>query len=75
MARRRQRYLFGNPRAALKKADALIKIQPKNPYFHELRGDILLRANKPEEAAEAYARPSSSIRRSRASCRSPMARR
>jgi predicted Zn-dependent protease len=25
--------LFGNPKAALKKADALIKLQPKNPYF------------------------------------------
>ena len=48
--------LFGNPRNALKKADALVKIQPKNPYFHELRGDILLRANQPESAAEAYAR-------------------
>lgn len=48
--------LFGNPRNALKKADALIKIQPKNPYFHELRGDVLLRANEPEKAAEAYAR-------------------
>jgi predicted Zn-dependent protease len=48
--------LFGNPRAALKKADALLKTQPKNPYFHELRGDILLRANKPAEAAQAYAR-------------------
>lgn len=48
--------LFGNPRNALKKADALIKVQPKNPYFHELRGDILLRVNKPEEAAQAFAR-------------------
>jgi predicted Zn-dependent protease len=48
--------LFGNPKSALKKADALIKIQPKNPYFHELRGDILLRANQPGKAAEAYAR-------------------
>ena len=48
--------LFGNPRNALKKADALVKIQPKNPYFQELRGDILLRANQPGKAAEAYAR-------------------
>jgi predicted Zn-dependent protease len=48
--------LFGNPKNALKKADALIKIQPKNPYFYELRGDILLRANQPQKAAEAYAR-------------------
>jgi predicted Zn-dependent protease len=48
--------LFGNPKSALKKADALIKIQPENPYFHELRGDVLLRANQPEKAAQAYAR-------------------
>jgi predicted Zn-dependent protease len=48
--------LFGNPKNALKKADALIKIQPENPYFHELRGDILLRANQPQKAADAYAR-------------------
>ncbi len=48
--------LFGNPKSALKKADALIKIQPKNPYFQELRGDILLRDNQPAKAAEAFAR-------------------
>lgn len=48
--------LFGNPRNALKKTDALIKAQPDNPYFHELRGDILLRANQPEKAADAFAR-------------------
>lgn len=49
-------FLFGNPRTALKKADALLAAQPNNPYFHELRGDILLRANKPAESAQAYAR-------------------
>lgn len=49
-------FLFGNPKAALAKADALIKLQPNNPYFYELRGDILLRANQPQKAAEAYAR-------------------
>jgi predicted Zn-dependent protease len=48
--------LFSNPRSALKKADALIKQQPDNPYFHELRGDVLLRANQPAKAAEAFAR-------------------
>lgn len=48
--------LFGKPRDALKKADALIKQQPDNPYFQELRGDILLRANQPAKAAEAFAR-------------------
>ncbi len=45
--------LFGNPKNALKKADALIKIQPNNPYFYELRGDILLRANQPQKAARS----------------------
>jgi predicted Zn-dependent protease len=48
-------YLHGNPGAALKKTDALLKQQPQNPYLHELRGDILIKANKPDEAAKAYA--------------------
>lgn len=49
-------YLNGNPRSALSKVDALIKQQPKNPYFQELRGDILMKANRPAGAAESYAR-------------------
>ena len=48
-------YLLGNPKSAVTKVDALIKVQPKNPYFYELRGDSLLKANRPAEAAEAYA--------------------
>ena len=48
-------YLRGNPRSALAKADALIKSSPKNPYFRELRGDILIKANRAEDAAESYA--------------------
>ena len=48
-------FLFGNPKAALGKVDALLKDQPKNPYFHELRGDALMKANRPAEAAKAYA--------------------
>jgi predicted Zn-dependent protease len=48
-------YLYGNPGAAIGKADALVKAQPGNPYLHELRGDILMKANRPAEAAEAYA--------------------
>ena len=47
-------YLFGNPRSALSRTDALIKAQPKNPYFQELRGDILMKVNKPKDAAVAY---------------------
>ncbi len=46
--------LAGNPASAVKKAQALTKERPKNPYFHETLGDALLRANKPKEAAKAY---------------------
>ncbi|MER8582926.1 M48 family metalloprotease [Mesorhizobium sp. M1423] len=49
-------YLFGNLASALTKTSALIKEQPKNPYFQELRGDILMKANRPKDAADAYAR-------------------
>lgn len=48
-------YLNGSPRNAIAKADALIEAQPKNPYFHELRGEILMKANRPAHAAEAFA--------------------
>lgn len=48
-------YLNGNPASALKKVDKLIGEQPRNPYFHELRGDILIKANKAGAAAKAYA--------------------
>ncbi|EKF17303.1 M48 family metalloprotease [Nitratireductor pacificus] len=49
-------YLTGNPAAALKKADALAAKLPRNPYLQELRGDILIKANRPQEAANAYAK-------------------
>ncbi|WEX07081.1 M48 family metalloprotease [Chelativorans sp. AA-79] len=47
-------YLHGNPRSALAKVDKLIASQPQNPYFHELKGEVLIKANRPREAAEAY---------------------
>lgn len=47
-------YLYGNLRSAQSKADALVKAQPGNPYFHELRGDILMKVGRPKEAAAAY---------------------
>jgi predicted Zn-dependent protease len=46
--------LAGSPADAIKKAQALTKSQPKNPYFHEVLGDAYLRANKTKEAAAAY---------------------
>lgn len=47
-------YLRGGTRDSINKADALVKLQPKNAYFHELRADALMRANRPSEAAKAY---------------------
>ncbi len=47
-------HLRGSPANALAKIDALVKANPKNPWFHEMRGEILMRANKPAEAAKAY---------------------
>lgn len=49
-------YLHGRPRDAVAKADRLIEENPDYPYFHELRGDALINANRPAEAAKAYAR-------------------
>ena len=36
--------------SALRQIDALLKIQPKYPYFWELRGDLQMRAGKPAAA-------------------------
>lgn len=49
-------FLSGNPRAAVGKIDALVKAQPQNAYFHEMRGEILMKAGRPAEAADAFAR-------------------
>ncbi|WP_274423993.1 M48 family metalloprotease [Chelativorans sp. YIM 93263] len=49
-------FLRGSPQHALAKADRLIESQPNNPYFHELRGEILIKANQPRQAAGAYER-------------------
>lgn len=49
-------YLYGNPRDALARVDRLIAAQPRNAYFHELRAEILVKANNPREAADAYAK-------------------
>ncbi len=49
-------FLYGNPRSALASTDQLIRQRPKFAYFQELRGDILLKLNKPADAAAAYNR-------------------
>jgi predicted Zn-dependent protease len=43
-------YLHGDLRNALAQIDALIQVQPNNPYFYELRGQALLEGGKPAEA-------------------------
>lgn len=49
-------YLNGSARAAMPKFDALIKEQSKNPYFQEMRGEVLLKANDAAGAAKAFQR-------------------
>jgi predicted Zn-dependent protease len=43
-------YRHGNLPNAIAQIDALIQLQPANPYFHELRGQALLEGGKPAEA-------------------------
>ena len=45
----------GQSEKALAEMAGLLKAEPKNPYFHELRGQILFDAGKIEEAVKAYA--------------------
>lgn len=40
----------GSLEAAVVEVDALIKDRPAYPYFHELKGDLLMRAGKAKEA-------------------------
>jgi predicted Zn-dependent protease len=43
-------YLHGDLRSALAQVDALIQVQPNNPYFYELRGQALIEGGHPAEA-------------------------
>ncbi|QWG20589.1 M48 family metalloprotease [Bradyrhizobium sediminis] len=43
-------YRHGDLRSAIAQIDALIQVQPNNPYFYELRGQALLEGGKPAEA-------------------------
>jgi predicted Zn-dependent protease len=43
-------YRFGDPRRAAAEIDALIAVQPQNPYFYELKGQALLEGGHPNEA-------------------------
>jgi predicted Zn-dependent protease len=43
-------YRFSDLRGAIAQIDALIAIQPQNPYFYELKGQALLEGGRPAEA-------------------------
>jgi predicted Zn-dependent protease len=43
-------YLHRDLQSALAQIDALIRVQPNNPYFYEVRGQALLESGKPAEA-------------------------
>ena len=43
-------YKHGDLRNAVAQIDALLQVQPNNPYFHELRGQALLEGGRPNEA-------------------------
>ncbi len=47
-------HLYGSPKRAIPKIDALIKKRPKNAYFHEMKGEILLRSGKPKLAIAPF---------------------
>lgn len=47
-------YRQGRLDRALTKLEPLIKQEPKNPYFHEFKGQILLELQRLDEAIEAY---------------------
>jgi len=47
-------FLSGVPRRGIPIMDKLIKKMPKNPYFYEMKGEMLLRSGKASEAAAAF---------------------
>jgi predicted Zn-dependent protease len=49
-------YRHSDLRAAVAQMDALIQVQPNNPYFHELKGQALLEGGKPVEAIPSLRR-------------------
>lgn len=52
------KFLYGSPREALPMIDRLIGQQPSNPYLHEIKGEILLKARDADGAVNAFTRAS-----------------
>jgi predicted Zn-dependent protease len=53
-------YRHGDVRIAVAQIDSLLQTQPNNPYFHELKGQVLLEAGKPSEAVAPLRRAAAS---------------
>ena len=49
-------FLHGSPQAAIPMIDRLIAESPNDPYFHEIKGEILLRAQDAQGAVAAFSR-------------------
>jgi predicted Zn-dependent protease len=49
-------YRWGNVRSAVQLVEALIAAQPNNPYFHELKGQVLLESGRAREAIPSLRR-------------------
>jgi len=47
-------FLKGVPRKGLPMMDKLIKKYPKNPYLHEMKGEILLRSGQASKAVSSF---------------------
>ena len=51
-------YLYGRPDEAVARIDTVLRALPRDPYVHEMRGEILLRTGRPAEAVESFRRAS-----------------
>ncbi|MEN0001997.1 MAG: M48 family metalloprotease [Pseudomonadota bacterium] len=49
-------HLYANPRDAVGKMDALIRKRPNDPYFHEMKGEMLLRAQDVPGAIASFSK-------------------
>ena len=47
-------YLRGSAKQGIKLMDRLIRNAPKNPYFHEIKGEMLLRSGKANAAVKSF---------------------
>lgn len=47
-------FLYKNPKNAVPQIDALIRNSPKNPFYYEIKGEILLRARDANGAVRAF---------------------